>query len=216
MPTHTRSHARIRAALAAALGGAALAPGAGCSFFTTVPWPTTTFAFEGLPSGGEERLEAVFERHGLSWEKEGRTNVVYAVDGIGGAWEFRTVAARLQHTINKHDLDVRLVTVRLDYFGVTARGGETETFISVTATPGAVIWIADRDRAAPWRRATGVQRGEWRGEVRTDGVVADVGGWVYAAVVAGESVRYLRINVVTRAEERVLGRDLPFAEPPAD
>jgi hypothetical protein len=186
----------------------------GCHLFWRSPWPPVTrYTFEGLPSNGAKVVEDVFDARGVEFTRTGSDPATYDVEGLRTAWEFRTLQVYLYRAIKKNELEVTITSASVDYFGVTARGGIATT-VTIRVSPGAQAFIADGTFDDPWTSVRIDRKGFWRGEVRTDGIVSEVGNWIYGAAVLGDSARYFRINVITKLEEPVRERDLPFDPPP--
>jgi len=164
----------------------------------------TEFRFASLTESETGEIASVFTYHGLEYSREDtRDYVLFHVDGIESTWHL----ARVMHGIEKKADELRIEApveyAQIGYGGLNTNAS-TVTTVSIAVPRGASACIADGSDREPWQPVLVKADGTWSGEVRTDGVVADLEGWVYVAATRdGEFYRYFRVNVLTKQQQRV-------------
>ena len=169
----------------------------------------TEFRFASLTEKEAQDFADVFEANNVEYTREDtRDEVVYRAEGIGSTWHL----ARIMHSIDKKAKKLRIES-ELDVVTISYAGLNTSASSSLTVTinvpRGASACIADGPKRTPWRPVPVSGNGTWKGEVKQDGVVATLDGWVYVAATRdGEFFRYSRVNIITGQEQRISFKEL--------
>ncbi len=206
-----RSRTIPHAALLLALALAAALPA--CAWFHRWGAPTT-YEFVGLRTADAPVVEHVFRKRNLTFRQINKEPVTYEVLGIAKMKDFAAVKRDLDKAIKKNDLEVELREATLHYSGLTGAGDVSTTITVSISPPDSIVHIADGEGSNPWRQIEPNSRGQWTGPVNTTGVVTQTGGWVYVYTKRGALDRVFRVNVLSKTQERWLGK-LPFNKPPA-
>lgn len=186
------------AALAILAGGFVLS---GCSRSAGWVREDTRFEFGNLDSSHAPAVRRLFLDKGYTPKQvtEG-DRLAFDVRGIGTTSDLSALLNDIRNYAREKRVSLPLERAILQFGELELAGSITST-ITVRATRGSTVYIADgTDKRNAWRRVE-PKDGKWVGQVRTDGVVADYNGWVYIMAIRDGDIRYSRINVLKRNEE---------------
>lgn len=197
-----------KATVVAILAALALTLGACSRPRSYINWNApTTFRFKGLTDSQAPAVEQIFRDHRVSYRRSDDSPIEYQIDGITKVRDLAFLLQDLRRATRAASIDAPFENATLEFGGIAAYGDVT-TSIKVTVSPGAAAWIADGPQGARWRPIPVSSRGTWQGNVRTDGLVAREGGWVYIAAQRGGIFRYYRVNVLSKDQERISYADV--------
>lgn len=186
----------------------------GCSTSTGWTREETRFEFGNLDSSHGPAIKRLFNDLGYSAKQTSENDsLAFEVRGIQSTREVGTILNELRLYARDKRVSIPLEQAILR-FGELELEGSISSTITVRATRGSTVYIADgTDKRNPWRRVE-PKDGKWVGQVRTDGVVAEYNGWVYIVAIRDGDIRYSRINVLKRNEELDVAPPSDLPDPP--
>lgn len=179
----------------------------------------TTLEFRGLTPDDAKTIESTLIGEQLRVvRKDGPQGTTFQTRDITTAKQLGSVHNKILSVARARQIEMNFDGTTLQYTSLTASGSASTT-VTIQASPGATAYIADQDGANPWRLIRLDSSGRWQGAVRTGGRVNEQGGWLYVAFTRdGSLYRYLRVNVLTSAQENTSysqAQKSGLSEPPA-